>query len=37
MEKQMIKAVKSQLEKHVDFDKAAHLPKFFKAVPGGYG
>ena len=30
-------AIKTQLDKHVKFDKAAHLPKFFKAIPGGYG
>ncbi len=37
MDQGTIKAVKTQLDKHVNFDKAAHLPKFFKAVPGGYG
>lgn len=37
MSQETIKAVKTQLDKHVNFEKAAHLPKFFKAVPGGYG
>ena len=37
MSQETIKAVKTQLDKHVNFEKAAHLPKFFKATPGGYG
>lgn len=29
--------VKEELEKYVDPEKAAFYPKFFRAVPGGYG
>ncbi len=32
-----IAAIKAELDKRVNFEKAAFLPKFFKAYPGGYG
>lgn len=32
-----IAAVKAELDRHVNFEKAEYLPKFFKAIPGGYG
>ncbi|NLC11676.1 MAG: DNA alkylation repair protein [Firmicutes bacterium] len=32
-----IEDIKSELRKHADPDKAAFLPKYFNAFPGGYG
>ena len=32
-----IATIKAELDKHVNFEKADYLPKFFKAFPGGYG
>jgi len=32
-----IEAIKKDLHSHIDPEKAAHLPKFFQAHPGGYG
>lgn len=32
-----IKAIKAELDRHVDFKRAAHAPKFFKAGKGEYG
>ena len=33
----VIEAIKNDLHSYIEFEKAAHLPKFFKAYPGGYG
>ena len=32
-----IEAIKKDLIRHIDPEKAAHLPKFFQTHPGGYG
>lgn len=32
-----IEAVKDELDKHKDAEKAAFLPRYFKVIPGGYG
>jgi 3-methyladenine DNA glycosylase AlkD len=37
MNQELIKAIKSQLDRRVNFEKADFLPRFFKAFPGGYG
>lgn len=33
----LIENVKAELKMHIDEEKAAYLPKFFQAFPGGYG
>ncbi|WP_069649785.1 DNA alkylation repair protein [Caloranaerobacter ferrireducens] len=32
-----VKAIKNELSKYIDEEKAKYLPNFFKAFPGGYG
>ena len=32
-----LQAVKDELQKYIDFEKAEFLPRFFQAFPGGYG
>lgn len=32
-----IEAIKNELQKNINNEKALYLPKFFKAFPGGYG
>ncbi len=32
-----IEAIKKDLQSYIDPEKAAHLPRFFQAFPGGYG